>query len=101
MAGITVMGGLCPDLVEYVVVPGPLPAHDLELLRREHRLLVLKNVLDRDPRTRGVDPRIPAVSLEQHRSDQAPGEPARLLPRSLAHGPQPARHVHPRLADPF
>src|SRR5213593_1108151 len=94
-------GWLSPDLVEYVVVPGPLPEHDLELLRREHRLLVLKNVLDRDPRTRGVDPRIHAVSLEQLRSDQVHEEQVRLLAMFLGEGLQVRRHVHPRLADLF
>src|SRR2546427_3698339 len=94
-------GWLSPHLVEYVVVPGPLPEHDLELLRREHRLLVLKNVLDRDPRTRRVDPRIHAVSLEQLRSDQVHEEQVRLLAMFLGEGLQPGRHVHPRLADLF
>src|SRR6058998_3728300 len=92
-------GWLSPDLVEYVVVPGPLPEHDLKLLRREHRLLVLKDVFDRDPRTRGVDPRIHAVSLEQLRSDQVHEEQVRLLAMFLGEGLQPGRHVHPRLAD--
>src|SRR3989449_9904004 len=92
---------LSPDLVEHVVVPRPLPEHDLELLRREHRLLVLKDVFDRDPRTRGVDPRIHAVSLEQLRSDQVHEEQVRLLAMFLGEGLQPGRHVHPRLADLF
>src|SRR5881296_650397 len=92
-------GWLSPDLVEYVVVPGPLPEHDLELLRREHRLLVLKNVLDRDPRTRRVDPRIHAVSLEQLGSDEVHEEQIRLLPVFLGEGLQLRRQLDPRLAD--
>src|SRR6266571_1636111 len=92
---------LGPDLVEHVVVPRPFPEYDLELLRREHRLLVLEDVLDRDPRTRRVDPRIDAVSLEELRADQIHEEQVRLLAVFLREGLQPGRHVHPRLADFF
>src|SRR2546426_11334521 len=69
---------LSPDLVEHVVVPRPLPEHDLELLRREHRLLVLQDVLDRDPGTGRVDPRIDAVTLEEFRGDEVHEEQVRL-----------------------
>src|SRR5467141_874903 len=61
---------LRPDLVEDVAFPRPFAQDDLEFLRREHRLLVLQDILDRDPRTRGVDPCIHAVPLKQIGSDQ-------------------------------
>src|SRR5256885_11716699 len=41
---------LGPNLVERIVVPRSLAEHDLEFLRREHRLLVLQDIFDRDPR---------------------------------------------------
>src|SRR5437867_10946102 len=92
---------LGPDLVEHVVVPRPFPEYELELLRREHRLLVLEDVFDRDPRTRRVDPRIDAVSLEELRADQIHEEQVRLLAVFLRAGLQPGGHVHPPLADLF
>src|SRR5947208_16364330 len=57
--------GLRADLVEAVVRPLAFAEDDLELLRRQHRLLVLQDVLDGDPRTRRVDPRVHSISLEQ------------------------------------
>src|SRR5437870_13130880 len=90
---------LGPDLVEHVVVPRPFPEYDLELLRREHRLLVLEDVFDRDPRTRRVDPRIDAGSLEELGADQIHEEEVRLLAAFLREGLQPGRHVHARLAE--
>src|SRR5207244_10069191 len=60
---------LGPNLIERIVVPRSLAEHDLEFLRREHRLLVLQDVFDRDPRACRVDPGIHAVSLEQLGSD--------------------------------
>src|SRR2546426_3659983 len=59
--------GLRADLVEDVVLPVPLPEDDLELLGREDRLLVLEDVLDRDPRARGVHPRVHPVARQELR----------------------------------
>src|SRR5947207_16005285 len=68
------------DLVEAVVRPLAFAEADLELLRRQHRLLVLQDVLDGDPRTRRVDPRVRAIALEQIRREEAHEEQARVHP---------------------
>src|SRR5207253_9833134 len=54
---------LGPNLVARIVVPRTLAEHDLEFLRREHRLLVLQDIFDRDSRARRVHQAFPRYHL--------------------------------------
>src|SRR5438309_2613672 len=89
---------LGPNLVERIVVPRSLAEHDLEFLRREHRLLVLQDVFARDPRACRVHPGIHAGSLEQLGSDEVHEEQVCLLPVFLGEGFQLRGHLHPYLS---
>src|SRR2546427_12566336 len=85
--------GLRADLVEDVVLPVPLSEDDLELLGREDRLLVLEDVLDRDPRARRVHPCIDAIAhqeLGRHEVHQEDRRAAAVLLRERLQVPREA-----------
>src|SRR2546425_10346367 len=88
--------GLRADLVEDVVLPVPLSADDLELLGREDRLLVLEDVLDRDPRARRVHPRVDSVAHQEfgrHEVHQENHRAAAVLLREPLQVPREAPSV--------
>src|SRR5437773_10733874 len=87
------------DLVEDVVLPLPLPEDDLELLGREDGLLVLEDVLNRDPWTRGVHPCIDTVSHEEFRRHEIHEEDCRPAFVLLREGLEACREAPPVLPD--